>query len=309
MLDLNDIAMFVHVARCGSFAEAARQLAIPPNTVSRRIQQLEVKLGTRLMQRSTRRLTLTSAGRAFHERCAAPVDGLVEAGEELRRGSQVPSGLVRVAAPADFFDFFPMEWVAEFLAAHPRVRLDFVLSDARADLISERIDVAFRGGFLSESGYVGRQLLGARSGGMVASPAYIASRGAPCKLQELAHHKCVTSTHPSGRSIWRLTGPDGLVEEIQVVGRFSGNTAQALREATLAGLGIALLPPAITRLDIQARLLVPILPQYQRTGQGLCVLYPSRRHLPPAVSAFIELMAGKLSDVESLPDAFRSEPS
>ena len=89
MLDLNDIAMFVHVARCGSFAEAARQLAIPPNTVSRRIQQLEVKLGTRLMQRSTRRLTLTSAGRAFHERCAAPVDGLVEAGEELRKGSQV----------------------------------------------------------------------------------------------------------------------------------------------------------------------------------------------------------------------------
>ena len=155
---------------------------------------------------------------------------------------------------------------------------------------------------------MGRQLLGARSGGMVASPAYIASRGAPCKLQELAHHKCVTSTHPSGRSNWRLTGPDGLVEEIQVVGRFSGNTAQALREATLAGLGIALLPPAITRLDIQARLLVPILPQYQRTGQGLCVLYPSRPRCRRRLGVH-QLMAGKADDVESLPDAFRSEPS
>lgn len=146
MLDLNDIAMFVQVVRGGSFAEAARRLGMPPNTVSRRIQQLEANLGTRLLQRSTRKLTLTSAGQDFHERCAGAVDGLLEAGQELMTGSGEPSGLVRVAAPADFFDFFEMEWVTEFLAAHPRVRLDFVLSDAKADLIAEQIDVAFRGG-------------------------------------------------------------------------------------------------------------------------------------------------------------------
>src|SRR5437870_41546 len=148
MFDLNDVAMFVQVVRCGSFAEAARRLGVPPDTVSRRIQQLEAQLGTRLMQRSTRKLTLTSAGQAFHERCAGAVDGLVEAGQELMTGSQEPSGLVRVAATADFFDYFPMEWVAEFLAIYPRVRLDFVLSDAKADLIADRVDVAFRGGTL-----------------------------------------------------------------------------------------------------------------------------------------------------------------
>ncbi|QRF57626.1 LysR family transcriptional regulator [Variovorax paradoxus] len=305
MLDLNDIAMFVQVVRHGSFAEAARRLGMPPNTVSRRIQQLEAQLGTRLMQRSTRKLTLTSAGQAFHERCAGAVDGLVEAGQELVTGSREPSGLVRVAATADFFDFFPMEWVADFLAAHPRVRVDFVLSDARADLIAEQIDVAFRGGAQPDSGYVGRKLLGPRTDGLVASPAYIAAHGAPATLQDLAQHDCVTAPHPSGRATWRLTGPDG-EEEVQVAGRFSGNTAQALRRAAVAGLGIALLPPSMGRLDVAAGRLMPVLPQYQRTGQGLTVLYPSRKHLPLAVSAFIAMVMEKLSTEETLPEAFRS---
>ncbi|MBD9666105.1 DNA-binding transcriptional LysR family regulator [Variovorax beijingensis] len=306
MLDLNDIAMFVQVVRHGSFAGAARRLGLPPNTVSRRVQQLEAQLGTRLMQRSTRKLTLTSAGQAFHERCAGAVDGLVEAGQELITGSQQPSGLVRVAATADFFDFFPMEWVADFLAAHPLVRIDFVLSDARADLIAEQIDIAFRGGALPDSGYVGRQLLGARTDGMVASPAYIAARGAPATLQDLADHDCVTSPHPSGRTLWRLAGPGGAEEEVQVAGRFSGNTAQALRKAALAGLGVALLPPTMARLDLEAGRLVPVLPQYQRTGQGLSVLYPSRKHLPLAVSAFIGMVKEKLSTVEALPEMLRA---
>lgn len=306
MLDLNDVALFVQVVRHGSFAEAGRRLGLPSNTVSRRIQQLEAQLGTRLMQRSTRKLTLTGAGQVFHERCAGAVDGLVEAGEALITGSREPSGLVRVAATADFFDFFPMEWVAEFLAAHPRVRVDFVLSDARADLIAERIDVAFRGGAQPDSGYVGRKLLGPRTDGMVASPAYLAARGAPATLSDLAQHDCVIAPHPSGRATWRLTAPGGAEEEVQVTGRFSGNTAQALRRAAVAGLGIALLPPAMGRIDVAAGRLVPVLPQYQRTGQGLTVLYPSRKHLPLAVSAFIAMVTQRLSTAETLPEAFRA---
>lgn len=306
MLDLNDVALFVQVVRSGSFAEAARRLGMPPNTLSRRIQQLEIRLGARLMQRSTRKLTLTTAGRAFYERCAGAIDGMSEAADELMTGSQEPSGLVRVAATADFFDFFPMEWVAEFLAAHPRVRVDFVLSDAKADLIAEQIDIAFRGGALRDSGYVGRQLLGARSDGMVASPAYIAARGMPSALHELASHDCVTPHQPSGSVTWRLTGPNGVEEEIQVAGRFSGNTAQALRRATLAGLGIALLPPTMAALDVEAGRLVRVLPQYWRTSPGLSVLYPSRRQLPLAVSAFITLITQKLNaEEETLPGVLR----
>lgn len=306
MFDLNDIALFVQVVRYGSFAEAARRLGVPPNTVSRRIQQLETRLGTRLLQRSTRKLTLTSIGQSFYERCASAVDGLVEAGEETIAGSQEPSGLVRVAAPADFFDFFPMEWIAEFLTAHPRVRFDFVLNDAQADLIAEQIDVAFRGGPLRDSGYVGRTLLATGSDSMVASPAYLARRGAPDTLQELANHDHVTFGHPDGRGIWRLVGPKG-AEEVQVTSRFSGNTAQALRKAAVAGLGIALLPSSIARLDIQAKRLVPVLPQYHRANAGFSVLYPSRHHLPLAVSAFIGMVTEKLRTLEPLSDGPRSE--
>ncbi|WP_322617927.1 LysR family transcriptional regulator [Pseudomonas sp. BIC9C] len=297
MLDLNDIAMFVQVVHCGSFAEAARRLGMPPNTVSRRIQQLETRLGTRLLQRSTRKLTLTSAGQGFHERCVGAVDDLLEAGQDLITGSGEPSGRVRVAAPADFFDFFEMAWVSEFLTAYPRVRLDFVLSDAKADLIAEQIDVAFRGGPLRDSGYVGRQILDPRSVGMVASPDYLAARGSPRTLQDLASHDCVISAHPGGHATWHLIGPKG-EEEIQVTGRFSGNTAQSLRKAAVAGLGIALLPPLMAKLELDAGVLVPVLPQYQPNGYGLNVLYPSRRQLPPAVSAFIGLVIRKMNAVD-----------
>ncbi|UCZ85574.1 LysR family transcriptional regulator [Pseudomonas sp. L5B5] len=296
MLDLNDVALFVHVVRNGSFAEAARQLGMPSNTLSRRVQQLEAQLGTRLLQRSTRKLTLTHSGELFHERCSGAVEGLLDAGQQLMTGSQEPSGTVRVAAMADFFDFFPMEWVADFLAKHPQVRLDFVLSDARADLIAERIDIAFRGGVLQDSGYVGRQLLGAGNEGLVASSDYLNKRGVPATLQDLDNHDCVSFAHPSGLTTWRLMGPDGVEEDIQITSRFNGNTAQALRKATLAGLGIALLPPTITNLDLQAGRLVSVLPHYYRTGFGLHLLYPSRKHLPLAVSAFIELVMEKLKE-------------
>lgn len=294
MLDLNDTALFVQVVRSGSFAEAARRLGVPSNTVSRRIQELEQQLGTRLLQRSTRKLTLTSAGQAFHERCADAVDGLFEAAQELVRGTHEPSGRVRVAAPADFFDFFLMEWVAAFMAEHPRVRLDFVLSDAKADLIAERIDVAFRGGSIEELGYVGRQVVAIDSDGLVASPEYIAARGTPATLQDLTDHDCVGQANHSGHTTWRLAGPDGVSRDVQLPTRFSGNTAQALRKAAVAGLGIALLPHAVARADLQAGTLVTVLPAYRSKSYGLNVLYPSRRHLPLAVSAFIRTVTEKM---------------
>ena len=307
MLDLNDIALFVHVVRSGSFAGAARRLGVPSNTVSRRVQGLEEQLGTRLLQRSTRKLTLTSAGEEFNQRCAGAVDGLVEAGQELTNGNQEPSGLVRVAAPADFFDFFAMDWVAEFLAANPRVRLAFVLSDSKADLIADRIDVAFRGGRLQDSEYIGRQVLCDGNDGLVASPSYLAARGAPSTLQDLASHDGVAFAPPGGHHVtWRLAGPDGVDEDVQVAARFSGNTAQALRKATVAGLGITLLPRAIVKMDLQAGRLVPVLPQFHCPGHGLNVLYPSRRHLPLAVSAFIDLVVAKLSELDAAPILLRA---
>ena len=292
MLDLNDVALFVQVVRAGSFAAAARRLGIPANTASRRIQQLEQQVGLRLMQRSTRKLTLTDAGATFYARCADQVEALAEAAQELSEGTQEPSGRVRVAATADFFNVFRMELIAEFLADHPKVRLEFVLSDARADLIEEGIDVAIRSGKVLEPTLVARRI-GTGRATLVASPAYLAAHGMPESVEALASHDCVTLPQPSGHAVWRLDGPGGEVE-VQVAGRFSANTAHALLKAALAGLGIALLPAPVTAPHVRAGELIEILPEHGVNGRDAYLVYLSRRQLPRAVSAFIEFMVAKM---------------
>ncbi|UUZ64321.1 LysR family transcriptional regulator [Polaromonas sp. P1-6] len=294
MLDLNDVALFVHVVRAGSFAEAARRLGMPPNTASRRVQALERHLGVRLMQRSTRKLTLTDAGRTFYGGCAEQVEALAQSAQELADGSQLPKGTVRVAAPADFFSFFLMDWIAEFLAAHPLVRIEFVLSDARADLIGEGIDVAFRTGKILEPNVVARHI-GTGRATLVASSTYLAARGTPNTLQALSEHECITLVQPTGRISWRLDGPDG-AEEIVVGGRFGANTVQTLLKATLAGLGIALLPAVMTAPHVRAGDLKEVLPDYGVNGIGVYFVFLSSRQLPRAVRAFIDFTMTKMLD-------------
>jgi len=294
MLDLNEVAMFVQVARSGSFAEAARRLSVPSATVSRRIQQLEARLGTRLMQRSTRKLTLTSAGESFHERCGPAVEELIEAGQLHVADNSEPSGTVRVTAPTSFFDFFQMEWVDTFLAEHPQVRLDFVLSDLLVDLIADRIDIAFRGGPLQDSCYVARRIF-ASYGELTASPAYLAAHGVPMSLEDLGEHECVVQPDASGNAIWRLQDAQGVEKDVRVKGRFNSNTQSVLRQAACAGLGIAALPSILTAPEIAAGRLVRVLPEYTRAGRGLSVVYPSRQQRPLAVSIFADMAVEKLS--------------
>src|SRR5476649_2230812 len=264
MVDLNDVALFVQVVEAGSFAEAARRAGMPSNTASRRIHQLEEQLGLRLLHRSTRKLTLTDAGESFYARCAREVEALSAAAVELADGSQMPSGKVRVAAAADFFNWFHMEWVTEFLEAHPKVRLEFVLNDARADLVAEGIDVALRAGKVSEPTLVARRI-GSNRAFMVASPSYLAARGAPTSIDDLGLHDCLVVPPATGRSIWRLDGPDGSTE-VQVNGRFCANAAHVLLKASVAGLGIVLLPEMMTASYLRSGQLVEVLPGHDVKG-------------------------------------------
>ena len=295
MVDLNDVRMFVQVVRAHSFAEAARRLGVPPNTLSRRIRELESGLDTRLMQRSTRKLTLTTAGQAFFDRCAPAVDGVLEAGKDLVNGSDTPSGSVRIAAPADFLDFFNIAWVAEFLSQHPRVRLDFVLNDARADLFDEDIDVAFRGGSSQDLRSVFRQIT-SQHFNLVASPDYLAARGHPKTLQELAQHDCLIVSTRQSRVTWTLQGPSG-AEDVEVSGRFSANSVRILMKGCLTGLGVALLPAMMVSADLRAGRLIHVLQTYRRDGADLNIVLPSRQHIPSAVSAFVEFAVSKLQSI------------
>lgn len=292
MVDLNQVALFVQVVEAGSFAEAARRLNMPANTLGRQVQQLESHLGIRLMQRSTRSLRLTEAGTAFHERSASQVEQLLAVAAQIGQSSNAPNGTVRVATTADFLEFFSAAWIAEFLRSYPDVRLDLVMSDARVDVIGQGIDVAFRGGEMNDSSLIARKL-GSLPVGLVASPRYLSEWGTPRSLADLSEHDCIKSSKPGSRTTWRLVGPDGPAE-VAVVGRLSAGTAQAQLRAAVAGLGIGMLPTLISCHHLRAGSLVEVLPEYGQTGVGIYAVYPSRKLLAPAVSVFIDFVELKL---------------
>ena len=303
MIDLNDLALFHQVVRAGSFAEASRRLGLPSNTLSRRIAQFEAALDTRLLQRTTRKMALTDAGLALFDRSAGPVEAALAAVREIRDASPQPSGTVRVAVTADFFEFVPMEWVARFLAAHPKVRVDFVLSDDRSDLVADGVDLAFRGGELTDSSLIARRLY-ASPLVLVASPAYLRDRGMPRLLQDLARHDCITSGKP-GRTLWHVNGENGQ-ESVAVRGRFGANTAKSQISAAQAGLGICLAPEPLVAPLLLDGTLMAVLSDIPQPKVDLFVVYPNRKHVPQAVSAFLEMA---LSQLATSPWGRRAEAS
>lgn len=286
MVDLNNMAMFVQIVDAGSFADAARRIGVPPNTLSRRITQLEESLEVRLLHRSTRNLALTAAGQSLYERCAPQLIDLLEFGRQFQDGNREPIGKVRVAAPADFFEVFLMSWVKDFLTQHPKVQLDFVLSDNRSDLIAEGIDVAVRVGTLPDSSLVARKI-GTIRQVLAASPEYLQTHGVPREVEELADHACICSSLTAIRKTWQLVGSMGPVQ-IGITGQFHANTARAQMKSTLAGIGICLLPEPILRDCLATGQLVRVLPQFESPSSDVSLVYTSRRQIPSAVTAFVE---------------------
>ncbi|MFU2317073.1 LysR family transcriptional regulator [Rahnella sp. PCH160] len=286
MLDLNDVALFVKVAESGSFAGAARRVGLPPNTLSRRVQHLEDTLNVRLLHRSTRKLTLTDAGKRLYEHSADKINGLHEVSRLLVGANQEPMGNIRVAAPADFFEIYLMEWIADFLSLYPGLYIDFVLSDTLSDMIAEGIDVAFRGGVLKDSSLVARKISTGRRI-LAASQAFLDQHGIPADIHELGNFQCIRASNQSDQTVWHLTGEEGEFE-IEVGGRFCANTAQAQLKAALYGLGICLLPESLLQESLKNGRLVPVLPMYGQPNNDMSIVYPSRRHIPLAVSVFVE---------------------
>lgn len=297
MIDLNELAMFVQVVRAGSFSEAARRLRMPANSLSRRIAQLEERLGTRLLHRSTRKLSLSAEGQLLFERCASPLDQILEIEHRAEEG-RAPSGSIRVAAMAGIFEALGMDWLIAFYERYPRIRVDFLLDDAPTDLIAERIDLALRAGTGTGTGFTTRRVMPS-SMMLVASPAYLERRPAPRTLRELAQHDCLTIANREGRSTWRLQGPRGS-QEVQVQGRFAVNDMRVLVQACIAGLGIALAPQLTIEAAIAEGSLVRVLPNYRHAtaGTGLHLVYAGRPPAPPAVAAFADCLLERLGELD-----------
>jgi DNA-binding transcriptional LysR family regulator len=290
MIDLNELVIFTKVVEAGTFSGAARALGLPKSTVSRKITQLETRLGSRLLNRTTRSVKLTEVGAAHYERCARIVAEAEEAERELSRMQERPRGVLRVSAPVDYgATLGPL--VAAYLAEHAEVSVALDLSNRFVDLVEEGYDLAIRAGRLDDSSLVARQL---GTGLLVAcaSPAYLARHGTPNRPEQLEAHACILYGSHTHRQTLRFGTPARSVS-ISLVPRLAVNNMTAVRDAAMAGLGVAIAPWAACREALQGGALVRLLEDWPLDSGGIYAVYPSPRHLTPKVRSFIDFLVAQ----------------
>jgi DNA-binding transcriptional LysR family regulator len=285
--NLDDVLVFARVVEEGSFTGASKVLGFPKSTVSRRISRLEDRLGVRLLQRTTRKLSLTDAGRLYYDRCMRIVSELEDAERAVTEMQEVPRGRLRVTAPVEMGVAF-WELLNTFLETYPEVQLDLDLTNRYVNIVEEGYDVAIRGGSLSDSSLIARKLDDSHSQ-LVASPSYVERRGAPTTPEELKDHDCILFTGRSTHTTWNLQGDNGVVH-VRVKGRLAMNHLSIIRRAALAGFGIAHLPSFFIDEELTSGTLIEILPGSGMNTQGLYIVYPSTRHLAPKVRSFVDFM-------------------
>jgi DNA-binding transcriptional LysR family regulator len=283
---IEDMRLFASVADAKSFTGAAKRLGMPKQTISRRIAELERALGVDLMHRTTRRLELTDAGATYAARCAEIVRLAADANRSVSDVNDVPHGTLRVTADPVFGDAFVTGLVTDYAKRWPETRVDVVLTRRRVDLVEERFDVAFRIGQPDDPALSGAPLGGARVR-FCASPAYVARRGAPSKIEEIAEHDCIVVSD-GGPARWPIPG-ERAPKLIVVSARLSFTSFAMARAAALAGLGIALFPEFACADDLRQKRLVPVLGARAIDVGSVWLLYPAHRFLPARVRAFVEL--------------------
>lgn len=288
---------FLAVVDTGHFVTAADALGQSKAAVSRAVSQLESRLGVRLLNRTTRRLSLTSEGAVFHERCKQILAELEAAEGEIGERGTEASGRLRLNAPVSFGIHHLAPLWGAFRAQHPRVELDVTLSDRLVDLVDEGFDLAVRIGRLSSSSLVGRKLASTRMR-LCAAPAYLAARGEPEYPRDLADHAVIAYSYLTSGDDWRLTGPEG---EVTVTTHpvMRSNNGETCIAAARAGEGVILQPGFLLQPYLDDGSLIELLPDWQAPTLGIHAVYPSRRYLLPKVRALIDFLAERLGAVSA----------
>ena len=290
MDNLTDVAVFVRVVERGSFTLAADDLDLSRAVVSKYLSRLEERLGARLLNRTTRRLSLTEAGAALFEASKGAIERIEEAEAAVARFQAEPRGRLRVSAPMSFGILHLGPAMADFARAHPKVTLDVKLDDRFVNLVEEGIDVAVRIGVLTDSSLVARKLAVTRAVAC-ASPEYLARHGEPETPEDLASHNCLIYSYLATANVWRFTASDGREIPVAVTGTFRINNGIVLAEAALAGHGILMTPSFYVAPLLRAGKLKRILPAYRLKELGIYAVYPQREHVPPKVRAFADFLA------------------
>jgi DNA-binding transcriptional LysR family regulator len=288
MQDLERMAIFARVVDDKSFSAAARRLNLSTSRVSKQVTQLERSVGARLLNRTTRALSLTEAGAAFYEHCVRIVEELEEAKLAVSRLHSEPRGLLRISVPVAFGRLHVATILPEFLAAYPDLKIDMVTTDRFVDLAEEGYDVVVRIVDQPAPNLVARKLASVHRK-MVATPDYFAQHGVPQTLEDLDKHNCLTYTYFNPQDPWRLRGPNNEIS-VRASGNLRVNDDDALAEAVLRGLGLALLPTFIIGKELQAGHLQSVLSEFIPVERHIYAVYLASRHVSAKVRAFIDYL-------------------
>lgn len=292
-MDSVGLSVFVQASAAGSIAAAARRLRLSALTATRRLSALESALGVRLLNRTTRALSLTPEGEAFLPHAAAVLEAQAAAAESVRSDPRQVTGLLRVTTSAAFGRHLLTPILAEFMRKHPGVRVDLILTDTAVDLVAEGLDLAIRIASPGDSSLVGRRLADNRRD-LYAAPAYLAEKPAPKLLADLARHDCLTLT---GVERWSFTGPERPIT-VPIAGRFTANSIEGLHAACLSGLGVGLFSSWVVHDDVASGRLVRIqLGDAAVDPLAIWALHPPHRIPSRKVSAFVDLLRKRLAEI------------
>ena len=293
MSNIADLEIFARVVTAGSMSAAGRELGLSPAVVSKLLRRLEDRLGTRLMQRTTRQISLTEAGQGFYERVVAILAGIEEAEAFVARRSALARGTLKISAPTSFARMHIAPHLSSFMQQNPDLTINLVLSDELVDIVGDGYDLAIRIAELSDSSLVARKLASVRRV-LCATPGYLNQHGRPQTVQDIENHTCLTMT---SQDVWRMEGSDGSVM-IRPTGPLVTNSNDVVRTCVLNGVGIALRSTWDIGAEIKSGALEVVLPNYSASKEvGIHALYPSRRFLPAKVRLFIDFLAALYTPV------------
>ncbi len=288
-INLNAMLVFAVLARTGSLSRTAKDLGLQKSTVSRQLAHLESALGARLVQRTTRQLSLTEAGEAFRERCTEVVTAAEHALSSVRRLGAAPSGLLRVTAPITFGQSFLGPVLTRFLTSYPDVRVSISLTDREVSLVDEQVDLGIRIGVPPDSVLIARKIA-MLTPVVCASPDYLQKHGVPTTPEDLSSHSCLVWNGRNPTAEWTFRW-EGTLRKVRVQGRASADNAELLHALTVGGLGVALLPGFLAKGCLANGSLRELFPGTAMAFASLLAVYPSGQHLAPKVRAFVDVLA------------------
>lgn len=295
---LTAMEVFVRIVETGSFSAVAREMGMTQPTVSKQLTALEKQLKTRLLNRSTRQLSLTEAGASYYESSKRIIDTVHEAEGNLGLLQTQLTGVLRVNSSIGLGQVYLGPLLLKFQEAHPGLSLDLSYSDRYVDLVEEGIDVAIRIGKLNDSTLAARRI-GSSLRCVIATPEYLKRHGTPEVPQDLVNHNCLLYAYLSTGNEWTFNGRDGEIR-VKVTGNFRSNNGEAIRQAVFANLGIAVSPDWLILRELEEGRLISLMPDYAPPPAEINAVYPSARHVSAKVRAFTEFVRAEFQEIPAL---------